>query len=218
MLTNYNTNASFILPQQKSNVHHAVAAPKIIFKVGSSHSAEPATKVEAPPIVKVEAQPVVKKETWPVVKMETQPTANVEAQPTAKVEAFPISNLATQNNAGAQVQPKTKSKKPKPEKPRKSKKTEEIKYFGLVWKKSTNDKNNNENSGEVFRANDVILKGKDGVGSSIKPTCCLCNKPYCPDFLYVRCERCKSKPVYHYCRLVASSYVYIYVCVLSIRF
>uniref|UniRef100_A0A0E0BFB3 PHD-type domain-containing protein n=1 Tax=Oryza glumipatula TaxID=40148 RepID=A0A0E0BFB3_9ORYZ len=192
MLTNYNTNASFILPQQKSNVHHAVAAPKIIFKVGSSHSAEPATKVEAPPIVKAEAQPVVKKETWPVVKMETQPTANVEAQPTAKVEAFPISNLATQNNAGAQVQPKTKSKKPKPEKPRKSKKTEEIKYFGLVWKKSTNDKNNNENSGEVFRANDVILKGKDGVGSSIKPTCCLCNKPYCPDFLYVRCERCKK--------------------------
>uniref|UniRef100_A0A0D9XP30 PHD-type domain-containing protein n=1 Tax=Leersia perrieri TaxID=77586 RepID=A0A0D9XP30_9ORYZ len=191
MLTNYNTNASFILPQQKSNVHQAVAAPKIIFKVGSSHSAEPVAKVEAHPIAKVEAQPVVKKETCPIVKMETQPAANVEAHPTAKVEAQPIVNSATQNIAGAQAQPKAKSKKPKPEKPRKPKKVQDIKYFGLVWKKNTVDKNSNDN-GDEFRAKDVILKGKDGIGSPIKPTCCLCSKAYCPDFLYVRCERCQK--------------------------
>uniref|UniRef100_J3N607 PHD-type domain-containing protein n=2 Tax=Oryza brachyantha TaxID=4533 RepID=J3N607_ORYBR len=194
MLTNYNTNPNFILPQQKSNVHQTVAAPKIIFKVGSSHSAEPATKVEAQPIVKVEAKTVVKKETWPVVKMETQPITKVEAQPTAKVETCQISNLATQNITGVQAQPKAKSKKPKPEKLKKPKNTPEITYFGLVWKtkKNTNDKSNIENSGDDFRAKDVILKGKDGIGSSIKPSCCLCNKPYSPDFLYLRCERCQK--------------------------
>ncbi|KAG8089082.1 hypothetical protein GUJ93_ZPchr0011g26968 [Zizania palustris] len=186
MLTNYNTNASYIMPQQKSNGHQAVTAPKIIFKVGSSHSAEPA-KVESQPVATVEAQPMVKKETWPIVKVKTQPISKVEAHPISKVEAWPISNLATQNIAGVQAQPKAKPKKSKPEKPKKPKKTQEITYFGLVWKK-----NNNENSGSDFRANDVILKGKDGIVSSIKPTCCLCNKPYCPDSLYVRCERCKK--------------------------
>ncbi|KAL5203696.1 hypothetical protein ABZP36_008567 [Zizania latifolia] len=182
VLTNYNTNASYIVPQQKSNGHQAVTAPKIIFKVGSSHSAEPA-KVEPQRVATVEPQPVVKKETWPIVKVESQPITKAEAQPTAKVEVWPISNLATQNIA----QTKAKPKKSKPEKPKKPKKTQEITYFGLVWKKNKND-----NSESDFRENDVILKGKDGIGSSIKPTCCLCTKPYCPDSLYVRCEKCKK--------------------------
>lgn len=30
------------------------------------------------------------------------------------------------------------------------------------------------------------------MGSAIKPTCCLCKKSYCPDFLYVRCQQCKA--------------------------
>ena len=144
---------------------------------------------------KVEAQPVAKVETQPIWKAETQTTGKVEAHPIPKMEAWPVTNVATQNIAEMQVQPKTKTKikKPKPEKPRKPKKVQVITYFGLVWKKQKNEK-----GGEDFRANDVILKGKDGIGSSVKPDCCLCNKPYSPDFLYVRCERCKSKSVYHY--------------------
>ncbi|KAG8091206.1 hypothetical protein GUJ93_ZPchr0011g28696 [Zizania palustris] len=147
VLTNYNTNASYIVPQQKSNGHQAVTAPKIIFKVGSSHSAGPA-KVEPQRVATMEPQPVVKKETWPIVKVETQTITKAEAQPTAKVEVRPISNLATQNIAQTKAKPK--------------------------------------------KENDVILKGKGGIGSSIKPTCCLCTKPYCPDSLYVRCEKCKK--------------------------
>ncbi|XP_062201843.1 DDT domain-containing protein PTM-like [Phragmites australis] len=171
MLTSYNTNASYIRPQQKSNGQQPVTAPKIIFKVGSSHSAEPAVKVEAQPFAKVEAQPF----------------ANVKAQPFTKVEAQPIVNVATQNIANVQAQPKAKTNKSKSEKPRKPKKIQAITYFGLVWKKNKND-----NDGSDFRANDVILKSKDCIDSSIKPICCLCNKTYSPDFLYVRCERCRN--------------------------
>ncbi|XP_062204414.1 DDT domain-containing protein PTM-like [Phragmites australis] len=187
MLTSYNTNASYIRPQQKSNGQQPVTAPKIIFKVGSSHSAEPAMKVKAQPVAKVEAQPFVKVEPQPIANVEAQPLAKVEAQPLAKVDALPITNLVTQNMTSVQAQPKTKSKKSKPEKPRKPKKVQAITYFGLVWKKNKND-----SDGSDFRANDVILKSKDGMGSSIKPVCCLCNKTYSPDFLYVRCERCRN--------------------------
>ena len=164
MLTSYSTNASYLQPQQKSTGQQ-VTAPRIVFKVGSSHSAEPGLKAEAQPVTKVKAQPATK----------------VKTQPAAKVEA----------------QPKTKAKNSKSEKPKKPKKVQAITYFGLVWKKNKTDKDD----GSDFRANDIILRSKDGIGSSIKPTCCLCNKTYSPDFLYVRCERCRSKSILHCCSL-----------------
>ncbi|KAJ1274244.1 hypothetical protein BS78_05G047200 [Paspalum vaginatum] len=196
MLTSYNTNASYIRPQQKSNGQQPVTAPKIVFKVSSSHSAEPAVKLESQPVTKVKAQPFAKVESQPILNVKTQPivnvkaqvTAKVEAQPLAKAEALPVTNVATQDIASVQAQSKTKSKKSKSEKPKKPKKVQAITYFGLVWKKNKNDKDD----GSDFRANDVILKSKDGIGSSIKPTCCLCAKGYSPDFLYVRCEKCRN--------------------------
>ncbi|KAG2555813.1 hypothetical protein PVAP13_8NG034700 [Panicum virgatum] len=196
MLTSYNTNASYIRLQQKSTGQQQVTAPKIVFKVGSSHSAEPTLKVEAQPVTKVKAQPatkikiaqpLAKVEAQPILNMKSQPIAKVETQPLTKVEALPITNVATPNDTSVQAQPKTKAKS-KSEKPKKPKKVQVITYFGLVWKKNKNDKDD----GSDFRANDVILKSKDGFGSPIKPICCLCNKTYSPDFLYVRCERCRN--------------------------
>jgi hypothetical protein len=168
-----------------------VTAPKVVFKVGSSHSAEPTLKVEAQTVTKVKAQPVTKVKTQPLANVEAQPIAKVESQTLAKVEALPITNVATTNITSVPAQPKTKAKKSKSDKPKKPKKVQAITYFGLVWKKNKNDKDD----GNEFRAKDVILKSKDGIGSSIKPTCCLCNKPYSPEFLYVCCERCKSKSI-----------------------
>ena len=199
MLTSYNTNASYIRPQQKSTGQQQVTAPKIVFKVGSSHSAEPTLKVEAQPVTKVKAQPatkikiaqqLAKVEAQPILNMKSQPIAKVETQPLTKVEALSITNAGTPNDTSVQAQPKTKAKS-KSEKPKKPKKVQVITYFGLVWKKNKNDKDD----GSDFRANDVILKSKDGIGSPIKPICCLCNKTYSPDFLYVRCERCRSKSI-----------------------
>ena len=183
MLTSYNTNASYIRPQQKSNGQQPVTAPRIVFKVSSSHSGEPAPKVEAQLLVakvkaqqfaKVEAQPTMNVKTQPVVNVKTQPFAKVEAQPImnekahplAKVEAQPLAKVATQSITSVQALPKTKAKKSKP------KKVQAITYFGLVWKKNKSDKDD----GSEFRANDVILKSKDNIGSSIRPTCCLCDK------------------------------------------
>jgi hypothetical protein len=199
MLTSYNTNASYLRPQQKSTGQQQMTAPRIVFKVGSSHSAEPALKVEAQPVTKVKAQPATKVKAQPAAKVEAQPIVNVktqsvakvEVQPLAKVETLPITNVATPNIASVQAQPKKKAKNSKSEKPKKLKKVQAITYFGLVWKKNKTDKDD----GSDFRANDIILKSKDGIGSSIKPTCCLCNKTYSPDFLYVRCERCRSKSI-----------------------
>jgi len=162
-----------------------------VFKVSSSHSGEPAPKVEAQLVAKVKAQPFAKVEAQPTMNVKTQPVVNVKTQPFAKVEAQPIMNekaqplakVATQSITSVQALPKTKAKKSKP------KKVQAITYFGLVWKKNKSDKDD----GSEFRANDVILKSKDNIGSSIRPTCCLCDKAYSPDFLYVRCEKCRSK-------------------------
>jgi hypothetical protein len=110
----------------------------------------------------------------------------VKAEPLVKVEAQPLAKVATQNITSVQ---KKKAKKSKSDKPTKAKKVQPITYFGLIWKKNKNDKDD----GSEFRVNNVILKSKDGIGSSIKPKCCLCDKAYSPDFLYVRCEKCTSK-------------------------
>ena len=197
MLTSYNTNTSYFRPQQKSNGQQPVTAPRIVFKVSSSHSGEPAPKVEAQLVAKVKAQPFAKVEAQPTMNVKTQPVVNVKTQPFAKVEAQPIMNekaqplakVANQSITSVQALPKTKAKKSKSEKEKKPKKVQAITYFGLVWKKNKSDKDD----GSEFRANDVILKSKDSIGSSIRPTCCLCDKAYSPDFLYVRCEKCRSK-------------------------
>jgi len=196
MLTSYSTNASYLQPQQKSTGQQ-VTAPRIVFKVGSSHSAEPALKVEAQLVTKVKAQPATKIKAQPAAKVEAQPIAKLEVQPLAKVETLPIANVATPNIACVQAQPKTKAKNSKSEKPKKPKKVQVITYFGLVWKKNKYDKYD----GIDFRANDVIIRSKDGTSSSTKPTCCLCNKAYSPDFLYVRCQKCRSKSLYYYTSL-----------------
>ncbi|OQU78704.1 hypothetical protein SORBI_3008G033900 [Sorghum bicolor] len=174
MLTSYNTNASYIRPQQKSNGQQPVTAPRIVFKVG------------AQPTMNVKAQPVLNVKTQPFAKVEAQPIMNEKTQPTAKVEAQPLAKVATQNITSVQALPKTKAKKS--EKEKKPKKVQAITYFGLVWKKNKSDKDD----GSKFRADDVILKSKDSIGSSIRPTCCLCDKDYSPDFLYVRCEKCRN--------------------------
>jgi hypothetical protein len=209
MLTNYNTNASYIRPQQKINGQQPVTAPKITFKVGSSHSVEPPVKVIGQPVAKIQAQPFVKVEAQSIMNMKAHPTTKVEAQTLAnKMEAqasvgiSPVTNVATPTISSVQTVPKTKTKKPKPEKTKKTKKVQAITYFGLVWKKNKND-----SDGSDFRANDVILKSKDGIGSSIKPVCCLCNKAYSPDFLYVCCERCRSTYIYHYFPICILFYV-----------
>ncbi|CAN6304507.1 unnamed protein product [Urochloa humidicola] len=176
-LTSYHTNASYIRPQQMMNGQQPVTASKIIFKDGYSHSADPALKVGAQPVSKV---------TQPFAKVTNQPIVIVKAQPPAKLATLPITNVATQNITCVQAQPK--SKKSKSGKPKRPKNLQVITYFGLVWKKNKNDKD----SGNDFRANDVILRSKDGISSSMRPTCCLCNKAYSPDFLYVRCGRCRS--------------------------
>ncbi|KAM0845394.1 hypothetical protein ACQ4PT_056399 [Festuca glaucescens] len=139
ILTNYSTNARHILPQKKSTGQLPVSAPKIVFKVSSSISAEPAVTDQAQPIAKAEVHPVAK----------------------------PWSSFSV---AALRARPKIEGKKSKSEKKRK---TREIKYFGLSWRKNSND-----NRGSDFRANDVILKCKDGMRSAIKPTCCLCKKSY----------------------------------------
>ncbi|CAN6292886.1 unnamed protein product [Urochloa humidicola] len=176
-LTSYHTNASYIRPQQMMNDQQPVTASKIIFKVGSSHSAYPALEVGAQPVSKV---------TQPFAKVTNQPIMIVKAQPPAKLATLPITNVAAQNITSVQAQPK--SKRSKSGKPKRPKNLQVITYFGLVWKKNKYDKGD----GNDFRANDVILRSKDGISSSMRPTCCLCNKAYSPDFLYVRCGRCRS--------------------------
>lgn len=201
VLTNYSSNARYVLPQKKSTGQLPVTAPKIIFKVSS---AEPAVKVQTQPMAKAKAQPVPKVEAKTVTKVEDKLVAKVEACSTTKVQThpitevkpWPVTNVATQSVAGLQAQAKIEAKKPKSEKKRKCRKNQEITYFGLSWRKNKDD-----NRGSDFRANDVILKCKDGMGSAIKPTCCLCKKPYCPDFLYVRCEQCKGNYIRRYCYL-----------------
>ncbi|KAL6650444.1 hypothetical protein ACP70R_009369 [Stipagrostis hirtigluma subsp. patula] len=209
VLTSYSTNTSYIRPEQKSDGKQPLTAPKIIFKA-MEVDAQPIMKVEAQSFAKVahtivKAHPVAKvahtivkahpaakvkgqsfaKVAQPIVNVKAQPLRKVEGHPLAKVEAWPNTNRVTQNIASVQAQLKT-TKKSKSEKPRK-RKVQMITYFGLVWKKNKND-----NDGSDFRANDVILKSKDGVGPLIKPTCCLCKQTYSPDFIYIRCGKCRN--------------------------
>lgn len=191
MLTSYSTNGSYLRPQPKTPVQQSVSASKIMSKFGSSHSAGPVVKVNSEQVAKVQVPLYVKAYAQPIMHMKAQPAAKVEAQPTAKFKASRVTVVATPNIPS---RPMTKTKRPMPEKTRKRKNVQSIPYFGLVWKKNKSD-----NGGRDFRENDVILKNKDGVALAVKPICCLCKKSYSPDFLYVRCEKCRSKSAYHDC-------------------
>ncbi|XP_073007050.1 DDT domain-containing protein PTM-like [Typha latifolia] len=57
--------------------------------------------------------------------------------------------------------------------------------YGLIWKKKKSDE-----TGKDFRLQHIILKSKEEMTSSRKPTCCLCNMPYRSDLMYIRCEKC----------------------------
>lgn len=61
--------------------------------------------------------------------------------------------------------------------------------YGLIWKR----KNVNDNGGQDFRLVNIVLRKTEGIDSSRKPTCCLCNTPYRSDLMYIRCEKCLSK-------------------------
>ncbi|XP_026656650.1 DDT domain-containing protein PTM-like isoform X2 [Phoenix dactylifera] len=61
---------------------------------------------------------------------------------------------------------------------------------GLIWKRKKGDE-----SGQDFRAKNIILKSKEGMNPSKKPICCLCNRSYRSDLMYICCEKCQSKPI-----------------------
>uniref|UniRef100_A0A0D9XP32 PHD-type domain-containing protein n=1 Tax=Leersia perrieri TaxID=77586 RepID=A0A0D9XP32_9ORYZ len=65
--------------------------------------------------------------------------------------------------------------------------TQEITFFGLIWKRGKNDPRSRK-----IKADDFILGSHDGVGSPMKPTCYFCFKPYRSDLMYIRCELCRN--------------------------
>lgn len=75
---------------------------------------------------------------------------------------------------------------------RKAKRSGAWQSFGLIWKRKKGDE-----SGQDFRAKNIILKSKEGMHPSRKPTCCLCNSSYRSDLMYICCEKCQSKPITH---------------------
>lgn len=62
--------------------------------------------------------------------------------------------------------------------------------YGLIWKRKNG---NDDNGGQDFRLVNIVLRKTEGLDSSRKPTCCLCNAPYRSDLMYIRCEKCLSK-------------------------
>ncbi|XP_042457401.1 DDT domain-containing protein PTM-like [Zingiber officinale] len=59
--------------------------------------------------------------------------------------------------------------------------------YGLIWKRKNG---NDDNGGQDFRLVNIVLRKTEGLDSSRKPTCCLCNAPYRSDLMYIRCEKC----------------------------
>lgn len=60
----------------------------------------------------------------------------------------------------------------------------------------------------TLKAEEVILRSKNGIGSPMKPTCCLCFKPYCPDLMYIHCERRRSIEASSLAIVLAKSYIF----------
>lgn len=60
--------------------------------------------------------------------------------------------------------------------------------YGLRWRKE-----GKPDTGVEFRLENLVLKCKQGTNLSRQPICCLCNKPYDPDHIYIRCEKCLCK-------------------------
>jgi len=62
-------------------------------------------------------------------------------------------------------------------------------HWGLIWKKKKTD------DGSDFRLKNVLFGGNPSVGSTLRPSCYLCHKPYNHDLMYIHCETCQSKLV-----------------------
>jgi len=59
--------------------------------------------------------------------------------------------------------------------------------YGLKWMK------NKDNNGADFRMKNLLLKGKPNTHHCADVICSYCSKPYHPELMYVRCEKCASK-------------------------
>ncbi|XP_008813114.2 DDT domain-containing protein PTM-like [Phoenix dactylifera] len=74
-----------------------------------------------------------------------------------------------------------------PNSERKAKLSGACQSFGLIWKRKKGDE-----SGQDFRVENIILKSNEGLSSSRKPVCCLCNSSYRSDLMYICCEKCRN--------------------------
>jgi hypothetical protein len=63
--------------------------------------------------------------------------------------------------------------------------------YGLRWRRE-----GKPDTGVDFRSENLVLKCKQGIDLSRQPICCLCNKPYDPDHMYIRCEKCLCKHLF----------------------
>lgn len=63
------------------------------------------------------------------------------------------------------------------------------KNWGLRWSRK-----NCEATGNDFRLKNILLRGNPDMDLTA-PECRLCNKPYNPDLMYIRCESCPRKIV-----------------------
>ncbi|XP_021732830.1 DDT domain-containing protein PTM-like isoform X1 [Chenopodium quinoa] len=59
-------------------------------------------------------------------------------------------------------------------------------HWGLIWKKKSVD-----GAGSEFWSNNILFRGAYGM-NSVGPECQLCQKPYTPHLMYIRCESCQN--------------------------
>lgn len=59
-------------------------------------------------------------------------------------------------------------------------------HWGLIWKKKNTD------DGSDFRLKNVLFGGNPSGGSTLRPSCYLCHKPYNHDLMYIHCETCQN--------------------------
>ncbi|KAL2937545.1 DDT domain-containing protein PTM [Bienertia sinuspersici] len=57
-------------------------------------------------------------------------------------------------------------------------------HWGLIWKKPC------DGDGSEFRSKNIVFRGTSH-GVNISPECQLCQKPYAPHLMYIRCETCQ---------------------------
>lgn len=93
------------------------------------------------------------------------------AQPVVKME---ISSLITSSGSGSKSAPKVRRGR-------------QNFSYGLIWKRKTGD-----DSGQDFRINNILLKGKEDAHPKANITCSLCNTPYRSDLMYICCGNCSK--------------------------